>query len=193
MMVQKNTNNAPNRLQPIRKIAVTYKSQYGTTKQYAGWIAQELNATLLELSEAKNTDLTRYDLIIHGGGLYAGGIGGLKTVLKKSHKSLVVFTVGLADPKTADYFEILKMGFTEEQLSQTKVFHLRGGIDYSKLNFLHKGMMAARHKYFNMKSPAELSEEDKEFITTYGDKVDFVDKVEIEPLVAYVRGKIGIE
>ena len=172
-----------------QKILVTYKSQYGTTKQYATWVAEALGADLLELSVAKSVDLSTYDLVIHGGGLYAGGIDGIKTILKKAHKKLVVFTVGLADPMTTDYTEILKMGFSEQQLSKIKVFHFRGGINYNNLSFLHKGMMAARYKYFKTRNPAELSEEDKEFMATHGKAVDFVDKGSIQKLVDYVRSE----
>ena len=172
-----------------QKILVTYKSQYGTTKQYATWVAEALGADLLELSIDKSVDLSAYDLVIHGGGLYAGGIDGVKTMLKKNHQKLIIFTVGLADPQTTDYTEILKMGFSEQQLSQVKVFHFRGGIDYNNLSFLHKGMMAARYKYFKTRNPAELSEEDKEFMATHGKVVDFMDKGSIQKIIDYVRSE----
>ena len=36
-----------------KKIIVIYKSKYGSTKYYADWIAKNIDADLLEVSEAK--------------------------------------------------------------------------------------------------------------------------------------------
>ena len=52
------------------KIAVIYKSKYGATKRYAGWIALKLDADLYELSDIRRKDLKAYDTIIYGGPLY---------------------------------------------------------------------------------------------------------------------------
>ena len=51
-------------------VIVLYKSEYGFTKQYAQWIAEELKCDCLEIS-AFNFD-TDFKTIIFGGGLYAG-------------------------------------------------------------------------------------------------------------------------
>lgn len=59
-------------------IAVIYKSVYGSTKQYATWIAEALGADLLEAGQAKLETLRKYDTILYGGGLYAGGIAGIQ-------------------------------------------------------------------------------------------------------------------
>jgi len=37
----------------MRKTVVIYKSKYGKTKQYAEWIAAELNAPLFDHTEIK--------------------------------------------------------------------------------------------------------------------------------------------
>ena len=168
-------------------IAVVYKSKYGTTKQYAQWIAGALDAVLLEASTVKPSQLTSFDIVVYGGGLYAGGIDGVELVTKNPCESLVVFTVGLADPKTTDYSAILDKNFTPEMLSKTKVFHLRGGIDYKKLGLIHKGMMGMMRRLTLKKDKSELTEEDHEFLKTYGSKVNFMDESTIELILAYVR------
>jgi len=40
----------------------------------------------------------------------------------------------------------LRKYFTHEMEKQIKVFHLRGGIDYSELSFIHKRMMSMLRK-----------------------------------------------
>lgn len=172
----------------MKNIAVTYKSHYGTTKQYAQWIAEELGATLLERKEATPADLQKYDLVIHGGGLYASGILGIDLVAKNPVKNLIVFTVGMADPETTDYTEIIRKNIPENLREKTKVFHLRGGMDYGKLSIPHRGMMAMMKRMtIDKKSEMELTDEDIAFRDTYGGNVHFIDRATIEPLIAYVR------
>ena len=172
----------------MKNIAVIYKSKYGSTKQYAEWIAVELSASLFEATKIKPFQLMDYDTVVYGGGLYASGINGVKLVTANPSKSLVIFTVGAADPKTTDYSEILAKNFTQEMLSKTKVFHLHGGIDYKRLTPIHKAMMAMAKKLRVDSKPQELhSDEDVKFLDTYGDKFDFTDKSTIKPLIEYVR------
>ncbi|MCL2873425.1 MAG: flavodoxin domain-containing protein [Defluviitaleaceae bacterium] len=171
-----------------KKIAVIYKSKYGSTKQYAQWISIALEVPLFEASEIKPSQLEDYDVVIYGGGLYAGGIDGVKLVTKSLNKckQLVVFTVGLADVKTTNFSDILSKAFTQEQLSDVKIFHLRGAMDYKELSLLHKGMMAMVKKDAE-KTPTEKRTSDDVFLLeTYGKKVDFMDKNSIKPIVEYV-------
>ena len=174
----------------MKNIVVVYKTKYGTTKQYAQWIAEELNSSIFEASEVKPSRLKNYDIVIFGGGLYAGGVIGSKLVAENPCNSLIVFTVGAADPNDTDYSEILAKNFSQELLSGIKVFHLRGGIDYTKLSLVHKGMMAMLKKMVlksTKQNEAEISSEDKLFLETYGGKVDFTNRETIKPLIDYVR------
>jgi menaquinone-dependent protoporphyrinogen IX oxidase len=172
----------------MRNIAVIYKSKYGATKRYAEWIAQELDATLMDASQVKPAQLQSYDVVIYGGGLYASGILGVNLITENPCKQLIVFTVGLAKPEITDYSSILQKNFTPGLLAKIKVFHLRGGIDYKKLSLVHRGMMAMMKKRVKQKDEKEMSSEDKTFLETYGDKVDFTDKRTIEPILAFVKG-----
>jgi menaquinone-dependent protoporphyrinogen IX oxidase len=170
----------------MKNIAVIYKSIYGTTKQYAEWIAEELNASLFEVSTVKPARLMDYDVVVYGGGLYAGGIAGIKLVLKNQCKSLVVFTVGLATPEITNYSDILTKTFTTEYLKKTKVFHLHGGMDYAKLSMVHKAMMAFKKKEVEKTPLAERTSDDHALLETYGGKFDFSDRETIKPLIDYV-------
>ena len=89
-------------------IAVIYRSKYGTTKRYAEWIAEALDAQLFESHTIKATQLIDFDMVVYGGGLYAGGISGINLVTKNPCKKLVIFTVGFATPENTDYSDILK-------------------------------------------------------------------------------------
>ena len=171
-----------------RNIAVIYKSKYGATKKYAEWIAQELKASLFDASSIKPAQLMDFDVIVYGGGLYAGTINGVKLVAANPCKHLVVFTVGLADPKDIDPSTILAKAFTPELLPKIKVFHLRGAMNFSKLGLVHKGIMAVVKKMVTKKDPSELSGEERAIAESGLENVDFTDKDSIAPIIAFVSG-----
>ena len=172
------------------KIAVIYRSKYGTTKQYAAWIAEALEAQLFERRAVKAAQLTDFDMVIYGGGLYAGGIIGVGLVTKNPCKKLVLFTVGLATPENTDYSEILEKNIPSEMRKSTKVFHLQGGIDYGKLGIVHKSMMAMIKRTVARKKA--LTNDDKEFMATYGKKVNLTNQQSIMPLVEYCKAQACI-
>jgi menaquinone-dependent protoporphyrinogen IX oxidase len=176
-----------------KNVIVVYQSKYGTTGQYAAWIAEELGAELLERREAIPAKLREFDCVIYGGGLYAGGISGVGLVTKHPVKNLVVFTVGLADPENTDYTDILEKNFSAEMRKSLKVFHLRGGIDYKKLGFIHRGMMAILKMMTTRNPDSKLTDEDRMFMDTYGNEADFTDRRTIAPLECdnpYARGDV---
>ncbi|MCL1849528.1 MAG: flavodoxin domain-containing protein [Clostridiales bacterium] len=170
----------------MNSIAVIYKSKYGTTKQYAEWIADALGAALYEASTVKPSQLSTFDIVVFGGGLYAGGIDGIKLVKSGACKSLVVFTVGLADPTKTDYSVILDRNFSKDLQSRIKVFHLHGGMDYAALSFVHKlAMRFVRRRALTI-AESERTQEDQLFLQTYGTKLDFTNREAIAPIVRYV-------
>jgi len=176
------------RINSMKKIAVIYKSKYGSTKKYAEWIAEETGAKVFEASEIQPERLKEFDLVVYGGGLYAGGINGVKLVTKNECKRLAVFTVGLADPAITDYSEHLNNQFSKERQLEIKFFHLRGGVDYKKLNMVHKGLMALVKSQSQKKPIEQQTSEDKGILETYGGVVDFTDKAAITSIVEFVNG-----
>ena len=176
----------------MNKIAVVYKSKYGTSKRYAKWIAEETRADLFENSEIKTNQLKEYDTIIFGGGLYASGIAGVSTITKNfetiKDKRIIIFTVGLASTDNKEIFlPIIEKNFSKEMRESIKFFHFRGGIDYKKLGIVHKSMMAMLKSVVAKKSLDELSDDDKALLDTYGKKVDFTDKEMIKPLLTFLE------
>ena len=169
------------------KIAVIYASKYGATRRYAEWIAARLGATLLERTAVKPAQLDEYDLVVYGGGLYAGGIAGVDLVTKHPCKRLVLFTVGLGTPATSDYTGILEKNLPQAMRESTPVFHLHGGIDYGRLSTVHRAMMGVMKRIISKKPESERSADDRELLATYGGAVDFTDPANIEPLAEYVE------
>ena len=169
---------------------IIYGSHYGTTKSYAEKLSELTGIKAISHEDIK--DLSAYKMIIHFGGLYAGGIKGIKDTIKAidAETELIIVTVGLADPtnqeNTQNIKETASRQVPKELYDKTRFFHLRGGIDYNKLSFIHKTMM--KMVYSKVKSIPEdmLKEEDKGFIETYNKTVNFVDFNSLEPLVQVI-------
>lgn len=179
----------------MSKTTVIYKSKYGSTKTYAQWIAEDLSADLLVSDKVKATDLQQYDTIIFGGGLYAGSVSGI-SLLKQNYdsikdKSIYLFTVGASTTTDPLVIEAIRSALgrilTPNMLKNIKVYHLRGGMVYSKMGFIDKNLMKMMIKMLNKKPPEELSGEEKVMMSTYGQDVDFTDRTTIAPLVKDVK------
>ena len=179
------------------KTLIVYKSKYGTTRKYAEWLAEELGADLREVRQVRQEDLDGADTLIFGGGLYAGGIL-VAPFLKKHYdklrgKRVALFTCGLGDPAVAENVNNIRSSVAKKlgsgALEELALFHLRGGMDYSKLSFLHRTMMnmvlrAVEHRKEDMRT-----EEEWQMINTFGKTVDFTDRATLDPLLAWARGE----
>lgn len=177
----------------MNKVVVIYESKYGYTKRYAEWIAKALSCPLFERKQFHPKDFSKYELIIYGGGLYAGGVSGIKLLTQNwnilSGKKVILFTCGLADPNEPENVSSIRKSLskvlTKEMLAHMHLFHLRGGIEYSRLNFVHKTMMSMLRKMLLKKDSHELNEEASQLLATYGKCVDLTDRESIRPLVEY--------
>lgn len=126
--------------------------------------------------------------------MYAGGVEGLKNtfrLLKNSNIKTILVTVGLADVNNKENTNNIKVSL-EKQLEKdiyknSLIFHLRGGIDYSKLNFKHKTMMKMLYHSLKNKPVESLTQEDKALIETYNTKVDFVDYDSLKQIVEVIQ------
>lgn len=176
--------------------AVIYRSHYGASRQYAQWIALSLHADLLDGKTVRAQDLCRYDQLIFGGGLYAGGINGAKYLAKHfdalSDKRLLFFTVGLADPSLPETVAAIRQNvekvFDARMLAHITFFHLRGQMDYAALKPMHRAMMGMLKHMLQKKDPALLSDQDRQLLATYGQHPNFMDQGALAPLIACARG-----
>lgn len=177
------------------KALVTYASKYGSTEKYAQWIAEALCCDIKPVKEVDGSVLTKYDVIIHGGGLYAGGLSGINMLVKNfdsiADKQIILFSCGLANPEDPDNVAHIEAGLARvlnpEMQRRIKQFHFRGGIDYKKLNLVHKAMMAMLRQSMLKKDYDSLRNEDKLMLDTYGTQVDFTDQNSITALIEYVK------
>lgn len=178
-----------------KKTVVIFESKYGATRKYAEWIAEELNCPIFEKKRFRPENFAHYDIIIYGGGLYAGGVSGIKLLTQNQtlleNKKVILFTCGLAnpnDPENVSHIrEALQKVLPPKQWEQFDIHHVHGAINYEKLTPIHRIMMAMMYKMISKNNPAARTVEDIGFLETYGKKVDFTDKKHILKLVEAVK------
>ena len=170
---------------------IIYGSEYGSTKRYAERLSDITGIEAVNYKEVK--DIGDYKRIVYLGGLFAGGVMGLKKTVSKmtSQQELVLATVGMTDPHETTYFEGIRKAL-KDQLPATfydenKIFHLRGAIDYSQLGFKHRIMMKMFHSMMLKKPESELTADAKAMLETYGKQVDFVDYNELKPIIEIIE------
>lgn len=170
---------------------IVYGSEYGTTKRYAEKLSQLSDIDAIGYEDVKT--LQNYSRIIYLGSLYAGGVKGLKRTVKliPPAAKLLLVTVGLADVTDSENIRNIRQSVSKQVpanlLQNTVLFHLRGGIDYSKLSVLHKTMMTLLYNKAKRLPDEKKNAEVRAMIETYNAKVDFVDYNALTPILEQIR------
>ena len=141
------------------KSLIVYGSQYGTTKQYAEKFAELTGLPAVSYENVK----------------------GLKNTVKAlgENTKLIIATVGLADVQDKENTDNIRNSIKQQVpapiLERTKIFHLRGGIDYKKLSFKHRTMMTLLYNRAKKLPEEKKNAEVRAMIETFNSVVDFVD------------------
>ncbi len=171
---------------------VVYQSQYGSTEQYAKWIAQALNCPAEKLKNVSRQKLSGYQTVIYGGGLYASGINGFKKFLAKldpaAQKTLALFMVGTTNPQQKEIYEqVAKRNIPAAWEGKFQVFALRGDQAFSRMSGLHKMMMRVPKMMIEKKPEQERSEEERQFLECFGKDIAFVSEEQIAPILDFMK------
>ncbi len=173
------------------KKVVIYKTKYGSAKQYAEWIAEELKCEIYRQENFSAASLDKYDTIIYGGSLYAVGILGISLIKnnyeKLKDKKVIIFSVGISPSNEKTGNDVITNNFTEEMKNKVDYHHLRGAFNYNKLSFLHKIMMWTMKKIIERKKPENRTEDDKGLLTALSSPCDFKSKKNILPIIESVE------
>lgn len=174
-----------------KKIAVIYKDKYEITKQYATWIADAFKADLLELSQVEQFGMLKYDLVIFGGARYAESIRGIKDIMSRAYRELVIFTVGITPPSELNHHILSRRNIPADRRENTPVFHLHGGIHHTKLGFVERKIIApTKTLLLKYKPHHKLSADERAFIKYYRKQVNLCQRESIQPLLEYVHAQV---
>ncbi len=195
------------------KTIVIYKSRYGTTKQYAEWIAEELDCPSLSIDVVKKGDLKQYDTIIYGGSIRAGGIRELDRLMKwlksdlkimsmyregqisredllragVSDKRILIFAVGINIDGAEAQKQLREINFPKKYMQELPCFCLPGEYDPSVPEGADKLVMGMAMKMLKSKREADITDDDRSLLKKMEHGCKLVDQNRIQPIIEAVR------
>ncbi len=168
---------------------VIYKSRYGSTKDYADWIAAALGCEAVEAKTVKADDLEKYDTIVYGGGLYAEVINGVSLITKNIErlggKKIAVFSTGITPLDCREYYDtyVIEKNFKSGVPENVRVFNFMGKMILDELSFPHRAAIKTLKKIMSGKeNPTEMEKLLVELCDADG---DFTDKNAISELLEF--------
>ena len=169
---------------------ILYQSKYGATKKYAQWLQEETGFEWLETKSANIQQLSEYDIIILGGGVYASGIAGLSFLKKNidnlADKQILVFCVGASPYDESAIEQIRKLHF-KRGLSEVPLVYCRGAWDEDAMSFKDRTLCKMLQKAVAKKDPATYEIWEKALMCAVGQKCDWTDKKYLEPIIDFIR------
>ncbi len=171
---------------------VIYKTKYGSTKQYAQWIGEELGCRVAESKEISTYELENYDVIIYGGGLYAEVINGASLITKNidrlKNKKIAIYTTGITPVDCRDYYDrlVIEKNFKQGIPENIKIFNFTGKMVLEELSLVHRTALKTLKKIMSGKqNPTEMEKLLVELCDADG---DFSDRNQIADLIEYIKG-----
>lgn len=174
----------------MSKIAVIYKGKYGSTEKYAKWISEEVEADLMAVDKCKINDLEKYDTVVFGGAVHAGGIMGIEFLEKNinalSGKNLFVFAVGLNVDDPIMGKDLIERNFAKK-LNGVPCFLCKGAYDPKTAKSVDKLIMNMVCKSLEKKSDSTKTKYDLDMIGAVREGRDFTDKEYLSELFCKLR------
>ncbi|MBR5508013.1 MAG: flavodoxin [Clostridia bacterium] len=170
---------------------VIYKTKYGSTKTYAQWIGDELSCRVSDVKDISLEELSNYDEIIYGGGLYAEVINGVhfitKNIDKLKNKKIAIYTTGITPIDCREYYDdlVVKKNFKKCVPENVKIFNFSGKMIIEELSLVHKTALKTLKKI--MSSKKEPTEMEKLLVELCDADGDFSNRAEIESLIDYIK------
>lgn len=174
------------------KVLIVYKSKTDFTKRYAEIIAGAAGAALMDAKDVTVERMSEYQIVVFGGGLYAGMINGLKQAKEmfeaSEAKELVVFATG-GTPNEAETVieEMWKTNLSEEELSNVAHYYMQSGICYEKMKLPEKLLMKMMAAVMDKKK--EKDESENGFAQAIKSSYDISSEVYAEPLIQYLKNR----
>ena len=176
------------------KTLIVYTSQTGFTKRYAEWLAEEMEADVLDLKEAQKKDAAffeAYEAIVYGGWAMAGTVTKVKWFLDKASswkdKRLALFCVGGSPNDNPDIEVMFNKTLNDDQKKYIKTFYCQGGFNYEKMNAPSR--MAMKMFVSSLKRKKNQTEDEKKMVEMISSSYDISDKKFIAPIVEYFESE----
>ena len=170
------------------RTVVIYKGKYGATEQYAKWIAEELQCDMVDADQFLRRDFEKYDNIIYGGALQAGGIKGFdlikKNRMKLLTKKVVIFAVGLNTDNKDNRIQVREINFDKMELAGMTLYYCKGAFDPARVKGMDKAIIGLTLKMLKNKPEEVWTADERQIYQDMTEGANYVDRKYIEPIVA---------
>ena len=183
----------------MKKAIVIYTSKRGSTKQYAEWIAEELDCEAVQLADPrmKDINLYEYDCILYGGWIRGSGIVDFdkfgRLLDDELMSRLIVFGVGMADETADNYAQVwgYSIGKLDPKNQNRSILYILGGkYDPAAVQGLDKFMMKIMRRVLISGSTSEARSRASFMRDRIDNGVDMVFRDNIASLVKEAKKKL---
>jgi hypothetical protein len=173
----------------MKTVLLVYKSNTGFTKKYAQWIQEELNCTTIELKDAHISEVSKYDIIIFGGGIHANKINGIKFIKNNletfNSKQLIVFATGATPASAVEQVKEFEQANIPSG-ANIPFFYFQSGMNYKDMRINEKMVMNCLKFVLSLKKDKNAVEQGT--MESISDSHDDSNQIFIKPLIDYVQG-----
>ncbi len=166
---------------------VIYKGKYGSTKQYAQWIAEALDCDMVDADHFLSKEFSKYDNIIYGGAVQAGGIKGFDLIKRNKmdlmEKKVITFAVGINVNSQENRIQIREINFDKSYLARMTLYYCMGAIDPSKIKGMDKTILNLTLKMLKKKPEKDWTEDERRIYHDMTEGANYVDRKYIEPIL----------
>jgi len=177
----------------MERTVVIYKGKYGATQQYAKWIAEELQCDMVDADHFLRRDFEKYDNIIYGGALQAGGIKGFDLIKKNRmrllNKKIIIFAVGLNTDNKDNRIQVREINFDKMELAGMTLYYCKGAFDPERVKGMDRTIINLTLKMLEKKPRDQWTEDETQLHRDMTEGADYVDRKYIEPIVAEFKQK----
>jgi menaquinone-dependent protoporphyrinogen IX oxidase len=168
---------------------IIYSSKYGSTKQYAEWIAADSGADIVSVEKADPKKLAAYGTVVFGACVYVGKMRKIDFLAKNAAalegKKVLVFAVCSSKTGEKQANEIMESNIPAALRPKVKFFSLAGKI--GKLDLLDSILIQAPLAAARSKYKKTGSEEDRRALEKL-EHFDGMGREQVAPIVAEIKG-----
>lgn len=171
---------------------IVYYSRTGFTRKYAQWLAEDTGGECVALKDADRINFAQYDAILFGSWVHAGRIQKLRWFQDRlpnwEGKRTAVFAVGampLGDG--ANVRKMFEQSLSRPEREIVQCFYFQGGLNYEKMGWLDRGMMAMFRRM--LAAQAKRAPENEEALRAVSQSYDATDRSAILPVVRWLAAK----
>ena len=171
------------------KVVVLYKSKYGSTRQYAEWLGESLQAPVFSIDGFSPSELAKYDLVIIGGWIRVGKITCAEFVIQNwealKDKQVAVYSVSATKPGEPEVLEFYKSSFPDHMREKIRFFPLWGR--FQSANTADKFLMLVPKTALRIKLLLAPTEGVRSRYRGITERFDHVERSALQPLIEYCK------